>query len=195
VRAQRSFAAGERVGRLPINSIKECAMVKKLAILGCSLFVLAVPTAVQGQVAFGPQISWGDDADLGVGARVVFGLPQLYAGLEGIISADYFFPDCGGGFGGDDFDCTWIEINANGVIPVPLGEGSFNPYVGGGLNIARVSVSFMGQSDSNTELGLNVLGGLKFPMGSFTPFVEAKFTLSGGEQFVLSGGLLFGGGR
>jgi hypothetical protein len=164
-------------------------MVKKLVLLGCSALLLAVPSVVQAQVSFGPQLSWGSDSDLGVGARAVIGLPQVRPGLEAIISGDYFFIDCGGA------DCSWIEVNANAAIPVPLSP-TLNTYVGAGLNIARVSVDVGPPfgSVSNTEIGINVLGGLKFPAGTVTPFAEARFSIGGGEQFVLTGGVLLGGG-
>jgi hypothetical protein len=164
--------------------------MKKLVLLGCCVMLLAVPSAGAAQgIAFGPQVSWADDTDFGVGARLVFGLSDLYPNLEAIISGDYFFWDACD-------DCTYIEVNANVALPINV-EAALNPYVGGGLNIARVSVDFgeFGGSASDTEVGLNVLGGLKFPGDSFTPFVEARFEIGGGEQFVLTGGILLGGRR
>lgn len=47
-------------------------------------------------------------------------------------------------------------------------------------------------SGSDTKLGLNLLGGLQFQIGSLNAFSEAWLQLSGGEQFGLTFGLLFG---
>ena len=127
----------------------------------------------QGQVHFGPQVSWADDADIGLGGRVAAGVPQ-YGGIEFIGSVDYFFPDVG----------DYWEINGNLVHNFDLqGSDAFRPYAGGGLNVA---------GNGDTQVGLNLLGGAKFATDSpATPFVEARFEIEGGEQFVLTGGLLF----
>ncbi|HUF11581.1 MAG TPA: hypothetical protein VMN78_00610 [Longimicrobiales bacterium] len=152
----------------------------------------------EAQVGFGVQGSWGDDSDLGVGARVVAPVGHMItadggsvlAGLKAIGSFDWFFIDCP-----DGVDCSWIEINANGAVPLPL-EG-FSPYVGAGLNIARISFESEEQGVpgafdvSDTEVGLNLLGGLDFPLGGLNAFAEGRFELGGGEQFVVTVGVLF----
>ena len=48
-----------------------------------------------------------------------------------------------------------------------------------------------GRSASDTDLGLNLLGGTLFGRGKVNPFVELRVELAGGEQFVLTGGVLF----
>lgn len=92
-------------------------------------------------------------------------------------------------------DWTYLEINANVAYSFPLsGSSSLRPYAGGGLNIARSSIDFdlPGlRSTSDTEVGLNVLGGSKFGSGRLTPFAELRLELGGGEQFVITGGFLF----
>lgn len=153
------------------------------------------------QVRFGPQVSYADDFDLGVGARAEFGLGSLFgedgalADLTGMLAFDYYFPDCGSGFG--DFDCSYWEINANVHYPLDLGEG-IAPYVGGGLNFARFSVDvdsgFGSFGASSSDIGLNALGGIKFMAGSLAAGAEAKIELGGGEQFVIQGYVLLGGG-
>lgn len=171
----------------------------KIAPFAVALALFAA-TPAQAQIAFGPQVSWGSDSDLGVGARVEVPIGYMVtaddrsvlAGLKLIASGDYFFLDCDNPFGGAEIDCSYIEINANGAVPLPL-EG-FSPYVGGGLNVALVSVDVEGCADcggSDTEVGLNVLGGLNFPLGGMNAFAEGRFELGGGEQFVLSAGILF----
>jgi len=144
----------------------------------------------QAQVRFGAQASFGDDVDFGLGARAVFSLKQFNERLEGIASFDWFFPDSGVGV-----DWTYFEINGNVVYSIPLSSSSsLRPYAGGGLNIARSSIDFdtpLLSSASDTEIGLNVLGGTKFGSGRLTPFAELRIELGGGEQFVISGGFLF----
>ena len=164
--------------------------MKRLLTAVCTVLALAAMAGpAQAQVQFGPQASYADDFDFGVGARAQFGLGSMMeaegglADLVGIASFDFFFPDCGGA------DCSAFEVNANVVYPF-VSEQSFTPYAGGGLNIGRFSVSEV----SDTEIGLNALGGLEFAIQELAAFVEARFELSGYEQFVLTFGVLFGGG-
>lgn len=168
--------------------------MKRLLTAVCTVFALvAMAGPAQAQVQFGPQISYADDFDFGVGARAQFGLGSLFgeegaaADLVGVASADFFFPDCGFG------DCSYMEINGNVLYPIEIEDSGIAPYVGGGLNIARFSTDFEGVSASDTEIGLNALGGINFALGPLSAFTEARIELSGGEQFVLTFGALFGG--
>jgi hypothetical protein len=138
----------------------------------------AAPAMAQQKagVSFGPQASWGSDSDLGVGGRVQFGLTPR---VVGIVSFDYFFPDCD--------ECTYWELNPGAVITLPA--SSINPYVGAGLNIARASVDLGTSTVSNTETGVNLIAGLRLGKSLFT---EGRVSLGGGEQFVITAGFLFG---
>jgi hypothetical protein len=142
------------------------------------------------RVAFGLQADFGSDTDFGLGARAVFGLRSLFpkTPLDGIVSFDYYFPSGAGGA-----DLTYWEINGNVGYRIPKVRGNLAPYVGGGLNVAHASVSFGGVSGSDTKVGLNLLGGTTFGRAAskMKPFVEGRFNLSGGEQFVLTGGVRF----
>lgn len=176
--------------------------MKRLTILvvGLGLWLTAAP--VQGQVAFGPLLAWGDDSDVGVGGRVDFGLGDAlgidegaFQNLFGSAGATYFFTDCTPGFDFDEVDCSWFEINGNLGVPFTIEDSSIAPYAGTGLHLARVSVDHPGTAFDNddTEVGLNLFGGISFPISDLAGFVEGKFELAGGEQFVLSTGIMFGG--
>lgn len=158
---------------------------------------LVIGTADAQAQAFGVQGSWGDDTDFGIGARLELGLPNLLTS-EGplsntflIGSFDYFFPDCGGF--GTDVDCSFWELNGN--LAVPITSSTIDPYAGAGLNIARASVESGTFEASDTEVGLNLLGGLRFSLGGASAFGEGRFVLGGSEQFVLTLGVLVGGTR
>lgn len=154
-----------------------------------ALLVIAT-TDAQAQ-AFGVQGNWGDDTDLGIGARLELGLPNLFttepplSNTFLIGSFDWFFPDrC------DNVDdCSYWELNGN--LAVPITASGIDPYAGAGLNIARASVL----DASDTEVGLNLLGGLRFALGGASAFGEGRFVLGGSEQFVLTVGVLLGGTR
>jgi hypothetical protein len=137
---------------------------------------------------FGVQLNWADDADLGVGARLEVGLPNVFTTTGALSrtyligSFDYFF-DCN--------NCTYWELNGN--LAVPIAATGVDPYVGAGLNIAHISFDSDIPFDSHTDLGINLLGGLRFPIGTLSAFGEGRLEVDGGEQFVLTFGILLGG--
>ena len=170
---------------------------KLLLMSGVIALLVFAATDVQAQVRFGPQVAWGSDTDLGIGARLTgdvdaFGGSDSSAlrSLRGIAEFIYYLDP----HDGCD-ECSALEINASGVVPIKLGESNNDFYAGGGLNLARFSVDIGGAgSVSNTEIGLNVLGGLNFALSNLAAFVEAGIRISGSEQFVISSGITFGGG-
>lgn len=153
------------------------------AVLVGFLLTLAVSAApASAQVHVGPQLSYGENTDVGVGVRAAvydLGDSEELSSWEGVASFDYFFP--GGGV-------DYLEVNLNGLYNFSLGPDTpLHPYLGGGMNVARTSVD---DGPSNSELGLNVLGGWKYEAESFTPFAEVRIEFGGGEQFVVTGGFL-----
>ena len=155
-------------------------------LLGGALWL--VPATANGQLAIGANLSLGTDSDLGVGARLLVGLGEAVRHLEGIGSFDYFFP-------GENVN--WWELNANVVLPVAVTSG-FHPYLGAGLNLTNTSVDVVdgtpGFTDDGgeTDVGLNLVGGMKLPTSGAVPFLEVRTTIGGGSQVVLTAGLLFG---
>jgi hypothetical protein len=152
-----------------------------LVSIAAATFVLALlgfpGQQLHAQAAFGVQGNWGSEADLGVGGRLLVNIPNV--NLEAVASADIFFPDG---------DVDWLEFNGNIFYHFHLpGAATVMPYVGGGLNVTRISVN-----GSTTETGLNVGGGLRFPRPGITPFLEARAVISDADQFVFTLGLLFG---
>jgi hypothetical protein len=156
------------------TSIASC-----LAPLTALLLWVAIPAEeAQAQVAFGPQVNWGSEADFGIGGRLLTNLGGSNFELAG--SVDAFFPSG---------DVDWLEFNANLFYHFHLPDShSVLPYAGGGLNIVNLSAG----GDSNTETGLNLGGGLRFPRAGATPFIEARGVISDVDQFVVTGGFLFG---
>lgn len=157
-----------------------------IAVLATALAVGAVHSAqaqdARPEFRFGPQVSLAEDADFGIGGRLEIGLPAAPVFISG--SFDIFFP-------GDDVD--YWEFNANGAYEFVLPRTpEVAPYVGAGLNVAHASVGAF----SDTRAGLNVLGGVRFPLQSVAPFFELRLEIEGGEQVpVATGGILFSPGR
>jgi opacity protein-like surface antigen len=87
----------------------------------------------------------------------------------------------------------WSENDVSNINPnVDLyyhfnSEGMITPYVGGGLGVHFINDDRFDVSDTN--LGLNVLAGLRFPTSYSHYFLEGRYTASDISQFSLLGGI------
>jgi hypothetical protein len=145
--------------------------------------LLVAPSTASAQLDLGAQVNWAEDADLGIGGRASLRLPILASAFEVIGSFDLFFPDEEG--------LDYWEINANVLHAIPLKGAPLAVYVGTGLNVAYTSDDTDLSDQSDTQVGLNILGGLRWTGLPVTPFAEVRWELEGGEQFVLTGGAMF----
>ncbi|HWO89643.1 MAG TPA: hypothetical protein VNL98_10895 [Gemmatimonadales bacterium] len=163
--------------------------MRKLAgVIAVAALVAAVPTEAVAQGAarafgFGGQVSWGGESDLGIGLRYENRHTVLMASLPTLrysLSFDLFFPGQG---------VSYFETNFGALYGFSsMGGGSVTPYAGGGLNLALTT----GGGAGNADVGLNLIGGAQFrAMGRMTPYAEVRLELGGGEQFVITGGLMF----
>lgn len=139
------------------------------------------PPRRTGTVSIGGTLSIADDVDVGLGARALWNLHRLAPNLELATTFDYFFP--GGGL-------SYFEINGNVVYNFRFRRSALVPYAGLGLNIAHASTEFLGFEVSDTDVGVNFLGGVKYPLSRFLIFGELRVEAGGGEQFVIAGGVL-----
>ncbi len=152
-------------------------MRKTLVTAAVLLCLVGVESAFAQGFRWGPEVSLGTDTDLGLGARAEFDFSG--SALTIIASFDYYFPDG---------PAEYWEINGNLIYNFNIPSApTVTPYAGGGLNIGHASAN----GNSDTDPGLNLLGGTRFDAGSIMPFVEIKFTIEGVEQFVVTGGILF----
>lgn len=155
--------------------------------------LVTIPSHAFGQISVGPFAAFHDDADLGIGAFVNVPAPDIHENLSFSGDFGYFFPG-DGGFDGIDVD--YWELNANALYRFPMEDASFTPWALAGLNIANGSVGLdlgeLGEgSASDTEIGVNIGGGVTFGTGAMRPFAGAKIELGGGEGAVVFGGLAF----
>jgi hypothetical protein len=156
----------------------------KRLLLGAFLAgLLVAPSAASAQLDLGAQVNWAEDTDLGIGGRASLGLPILQSAFELVGSFDYFFPD--------NAALDYWEINANVLHAIPLQGSPIGVYVGTGLNVAHASLDTEGINGSDTQIGLNLLGGLRWNGAPVMLFGEVRWELEGGEQFVLTGGAMF----
>ena len=156
-------------------------------LLGAILFIaiLAGTThSAQAQFAVGPRLGYDLEAEaLHIGAEARFALEALDLPVKIKPSIDYFFVD----------NFTLVTIDANGIYEIALDGETLSPYVGAGLGISYWSFDSefegFGIDGSDTNVGLNLLGGAVFGAGPLRPFAEARFNTD--DLFTLTGGLLF----
>ena len=163
-----------------------------LALATMALLVV-LPSEAWGQFKIGPYLAYHDDADLGIGGFVNIPLEDIEENLSAAADFGWFFPDDGGM---NEFDVDYWELNGNLLYRFPLETTTLVPWALGGINIAHGSVArdhgeFGEYSGNDTEIGLNLGGGVTFGTGPMAPFAGVKFELSGGEGAVIFGGLSF----
>lgn len=172
--------------------------MKRLATLTAVLFLafgLTVPMGAQAQtdIKIGPRVGLpvGDLADA---STVFFGAEGRVdsEALPVVVNAsfDYYLTDVD--------NLTYFAVDLNALYEFGVDNQSLVPYTGGGIGITRVSfdtgqTQFGSFSASSTEVGLNLIGGARFPLGSVEPFAQLNATLGGDAQRVgITGGILFG---
>ena len=151
--------------------------------------VTLAPAAWAGPVSIGGQLIYGDDTDLGIGARVEVDTPELAERTRVAMDFNWYFPDDPPGG-----DFTFWEIDGNFLYDVATTgtDTQIGVYVGGGLNFAYASFDpDVGDGDSEKDLGVNLVGGVEIPIGLATMIGEMRVTIAGSEQYTLGVGLLF----
>ncbi|MDX2304245.1 MAG: outer membrane beta-barrel protein [Microscillaceae bacterium] len=159
-----------------------------------AIFVFAFSSLSKAQVGIhlGGGLIYGTEVEqLGLNGRATFrfGNWRIAPGV------DYFFPEKSGGL-----KVTVWSVNVDGNYVFDLPSGLVSPYVLAGLNFTTLTVklddnSLFDEDGSNTELGLNIGGGVDFNLKVVNPFIEFKYVLGEADQGVLAFGVKFGIGR
>ena len=142
----------------------------------------SIPTA-QAQTPTKAGVHLGFDLDWGsllLGANAIVELPTLP--ITGNPTLDYFLND----------SWTIIQLNANGLYPLPLERFEFDTYAGAGLGLRYMSFDSSASPDldtSDSDLVLNLIGGASFEMGTLEPFAEARLSVGSGSTLALIGGV------
>ena len=157
--------------------------ISNVCLVSAALLLGSTAPLVAQDVSFGGAASYGEDTDLGIGPRLLVPVAAGDLQLHIAGSLDYFFPDTGP----VDIDLTYVELHGNVLLDIPLADAAVAPYAGAGLNYARSSAS----SVSTSEVGLNILGGMRFGSGGLSPFVEGRYSTAFDGQAVVSAGVLF----
>lgn len=157
--------------------------MKKLLATVALVGTLMIPGGIAAQTTVGAAAGYHTDLEeFGIGAYAGIPVPTLHENLSINPSFIYYLVD----------GATMFEVNGDAVFRFPLAENtSMVPFALAGINIFRTSIDILGTSVSSTDVGLNLGGGLAFPMASVTPVVGAKFEIQDGTGFLVFGGIGF----
>lgn len=156
-----------------------------LAVLAAGA-LFAIPAASHAQsssilVSGGLSVPMSDLSDFSnsgynVNLGLAFGAPLLPVGfrVEGGFSS---FDAKGGG-------ATTRIASATANAVLNLGPTGAAPYLIGGLGLynRRFSSDLTNEANSKTSAGVNVGGGIRFPLGGLTTFLEARYHVMLGNQ-------------
>lgn len=153
-------------------------------------FLALAPNRAQAQFVAGGGLAIGTEdvfGGIGIQANGYYSLPgEQPIRVGGDVTI--FFP-------GDNVDFFTVNLNGHYLF---YDEDGLSAYGIAGLNIATLSVDlgigeFFGVDDtvSDTEVGLNIGGGVEYDVEFGFLFGEIKFVVSNADQLVLTGGLRF----
>jgi hypothetical protein len=127
--------------------------------------------ATGNPASFGPRVTYNFDfEEVAIGGH---GIIPLNSRVDFYPSLDIFLPDNGSLLGFN------LDLRLKPVLESPMF------YLGGGLNLTRASF----RSASNTEAGVNIIGGLEGQTGVIRPFGELRLLIGDGSSVALAGGL------
>lgn len=159
-------------------------MKKVSLILIFTVFAMLVTNAVFAQGAKNRAgvflaADFGDIDQIGIGGVAEFKVATRFTLSPQLI---LYFPE-------DDFHALEINFNGNYYF---YNHDVFSFYGLGGLNFARVAYRGPGPDGHDSEVGLNLGGGINFEIGkTFAPFSEIRLTIGDYDQLVLTAGLKF----
>ena len=145
-----------------------------------SLLVLLATPALAQDSGFMPYVGYNLDADdvlVGVGYRFGVTLPVPIT-ITAQPAVEYLFTDLDG--------VTVLQGDFN-LTAALSASPAFAPYLGAGLGLRYVDTDI----GNDTDLGLNLLGGVVFnPTGFGQPFAQARYTTGDGDALSLMGGVI-----
>ncbi len=152
------------------------------AVLLIVLAAAAAPSKAQVAVDLGPRLGFdigGDIEELFIGADARFTIADFPVDLGATF--DYYFTD-------ENF--TFYQISLNAYYDFVIEDVAFVPYAGAGLGISRVSLDAGPFSSSDSDTGINLIGGARFNAGNVFPFAQVQLTIGDLDLFSIGGGVL-----
>ena len=140
--------------RINIINNQIVTIMKKLFFV-ISMMLMSVATfAQQGTCVAGAHASFllENNKNIGIGALVGY---EVIDNLRGVAEFDYYLKK--------DYVSGW-EVDVNAEYLFKLADGKFTIYPLVGVNLFGQKVEFMGASESDSKLGMNIGGGVEFKL-------------------------------
>jgi hypothetical protein len=137
-------------------------------------------------------VEYGSESQMGVGLRGTVPMDRIISREDqaggGTLSR---LEIAGSGHRSWPSDGTWTQGSAEAVLPLfRLAEGQARAYAGAGMHLASFSPDV---GDSDTTLGGNLVGGIRFERRVLAPMFEVRGYVGGtGQLSALAGVHLFG---
>lgn len=148
--------------------LRKTLIVSALALALSPTVTLANPDTDIGFNGWGPRVGMSIDPD-----QVYFGAHLDYGNFAKHVR---FQPNLEMGFGDD---VKLFAINAEAAYRFSSTWEVWTPYLGGGVGANIKSWDIDGNSDSETDLGINLLGGIEKGLANGDRFfIEAKVSLN-----------------
>ena len=150
------------------KSTRTILIAAALAVALVPALALADPNTDAGFSGWGPRVGLSLNPD-----QVHFGAHLDYGNIARHIR---FQPNVELGFGDD---VKLFTVNAEAAYRFSSNWDVWTPYLGGGLGANIKSVDSEGENNSQTDLGVNLLGGIEKGLSNGDRFfIEGKFSLN-----------------
>jgi hypothetical protein len=161
--------------------------IRSLALVGLLMGGFAMPASAQWYVS--PLAGYDIDFEellVGVSFRFPITSAMIADQPLSIVPSFEFYPAVE--------NATLFLVDVDGVVTIPA--SGFEPYLGAGVFVRRISIDAGVVNVSDTSVGLNAGGGARFGTANVKPFVEGKLRLGDGSTFTARGGIqiMIGGG-
>lgn len=147
-------------------------------ILSVTAFVLTffVALPASAQVGGGINVQYGfDREEAQLGGELHLALSSM-RGLAFVPNVEVYLSD----------DPSIVAFNGDfHYAPTVSQNRAFRPYIGAGLALVRASFG----GNSNSELGVNLKGGLNFRSERTTPFLQLEYRAGDYDELSLGGGI------
>lgn len=166
-------------------------MKKFLTFVAVAAFAIPfLAPRAEAQFTVIPMLGYDLDAEaLFVGLGTEFDLPIGGIPFPVVLrpSVEYYFMESN-----EFFDYSLFAINGDLIAELAPADGGLGFFAGAGLAVLLASFSSdvpNVPNSSDTDIALNLLGGIEFDTGSLSPFVQARLRLGSGSSIGVMGGL------
>ncbi|MEQ8525712.1 hypothetical protein [Gracilimonas sp.] len=167
--------------------------MKKITLLTfTALLSLATFQTSLAQISVGGALMYGSEVEQ-IGLRVD-GSYAINEDIDLNANLGFYLPDKTDLGNGNEITVTYYEFNLNGHYSLYSDdETGFSAFALAGINVLGFNSNASGPnvsgSDSDSELGLNIGGGVSYPLSFGNLFGELKYVIGDADQLNIAAGV------